>query len=184
MRNPRSIPLRHLLLAALAAGCLMSDEPAAAPTLPPPTRPVDVPAAATVTPIPPDPNVPAILLETATASGPLYLIRYPSAGQTCLSATFNPRIFEHQQCGPFEGVGVGFVTTISDPGGGEVRVAYGLALEATITAIALEFTGGGNTNMFVQNGGYVFVLADRQTPRRAVAIDQFGNLVGTWAFGP
>ncbi len=175
-----------VVLAALLAGCLMPAEEAAGPTLPAPTQPVVLPATTTAAQFPPttapDPNAPAVLLEEPTGGGPLYLIRYPSAGQTCLSATFNPRIFEHQRCGPFSGVGVGFVETITDPAGSAVRVAYGLALDETITAVAVEFAGSGNANTFVQNGGYVFVLGANQTPRRAVAVDQFGNMVGSWTF--
>ncbi len=133
---------------------------------------------------PADPDAPAVLLERSVGAGTLYLIRYPSAGQTCLSITFNPHVLEVQRCGPFSGTGVGWLDTLTDPAGQPVRVAYGLALAGTITAVAVEYTGGGNDNTLVQNGGYLFMLREHQTPRRAVGINQYGNMVGSWTFRP
>jgi len=146
------------------------------PTMTPPTTVPPTPTYAAL------PGGPVILTEAAAGAETVALIRYESAGQTCLTATFNLRILDATRCGPFSGAGVGFVETLTDSAGQGFRVAYGLVLDETITAVAVEFYGGGNTNAMTQSGGYLLVLEAGQTPQRALGINQYGNLVGSWTF--
>ncbi len=130
----------------------------------------------------PDPALPAVLLQQAAGAGTLSLVRYSGPQGTCVALTFDPQTFPVNRCGTFSGPGIGFVDSLTDPAGGAVRVAYGLALDPNISAVAVEFAGGGNTNTAVQNGAYLLVLGGGQMPQQAIAINQFGNLVGRWPF--
>ena len=179
-----------LLLLLVLAGCVLpapEDTLIAAPSDAPTGQAV---TSAAPTELPPtglptvthDPAAPVILLAEPVGAETLSLIRFESAGQDCLTATFNPRIFGVLHCGPFSGVGVGFVDTLTDAAGQTVRAAYGLALDPTITAVAVEFSGGGSASVFVQQGAYLLVPGPQQIPRRALGINQFGNLVGSWQF--
>ncbi len=170
------------LLAALAvSGCLLpAPDSAPPPATAAPTPALDAPASP-LAGAPPS-GGPALLAEQPAGGGTLRLLRYTGAGQTCVAVTFNMQTLEANRCGAFAGAGVGFVDTLTDPGGQPVRVAYGLLLEPSITAVAVEFAGGGNANVPAHNGGYLLVLEAGQTPQRAIGINQFGNLVGSWAF--
>lgn len=175
-----------IIITGLLTGCLRSvpgmddavfpmAEPAATATLPVPSPP----PAPTATR---DPAAPVILLQQTVNGQPLYLIRYLVADETCLVATFDLQALATTHCGAYAGAGIGLVGTLTDPAGGTVRLAYGLALDPAISAVAIEFTSGGNAHTFVENGGYALVLTGSQTPRRAVAVNQFGNLIDRWLF--
>ncbi len=163
-----------LTLALLLGGCLM---PA---TESPPTVALPAPEASS-TPAVVEPAAPVILLEQPTAGGTLRLIRYEGAQGTCLALTFDPQTLAVNRCGTFTG-GVGFVEALTDPTGQTVRVAFGLTGNPAVTAVAIEFAGGGNAPATVSGGGYLLVLAAGQTPLRATAIDQYGYMVGQWRF--
>jgi hypothetical protein len=176
------------MIAVLLSSCLRPapDQPDPMPiTEPPPSTvaptPTDVPVQPTGTATP-DPALPVVMLEQALDVGTFYLIRYQGPQGLCICPTFNPRILEMQRCGTFSGAGVGFVDEVTDPGGGIIRVAYGMSLDNRSTAVAVEFASGGNGHVFTENNGYALILEGNQTPRRATAIDQYGNMVGQWTF--
>ncbi len=170
-----SVLITALML--LQTGCIMPDN---SPVGLQPTTPPD---AVGTLPVPPtlDPAVPAILLQQSVEGASLYLIRYTSAGQTCLSATFDQRMFATQRCGLLASTAVGFVDTLTHPTGRAMRVAYGLVNNSSISAVAFEFTNGANSNIFTENGGYAMILDDAQIPRRLHGINQYGNLVVSWS---
>ncbi|MBN2470740.1 MAG: hypothetical protein JXN59_08460, partial [Anaerolineae bacterium] len=85
-------------------------------------------------------------------------------------------------CGLAAGQGVGFVESLTAPDGRVARVAFGLAPSDAVTAVAVEFTSGANAPAAVAGGGYMLVLENGQTPRRATAIDQYGYMAGQWRF--
>lgn len=184
-----------LLVMSSVTGCLMpgpepvADEPTLAlPTGDPaaaaaqPTSTVALPDETPTSTPPPDPNAPAVLIAQELGAGTLSILRFPRGTEVCVAASFNLQTFAASHCGNLSGVGVGFVDSITDPGGVTHRIAYGLALDATMTAVAIEFTGGGNTNTQPQNGGYLFVLQPGQTPSAAFGVNVQGNLVGRWGF--
>lgn len=176
-----NLSLLGLLAALMLSGCLLPDPgPAPSPATATPTPALDPLPSPLAGALPA--GSPALLVEQPAGAGTLRLLRYTGAGQTCVAVTFNMQTLEANRCGAFAGAGVGFVDTLTNPGGQPVRVAYGLLLEPSITAVAVEFAGGSNTNVPAHNGGYLLVLEAGQTPQRAVGINQFGNLVGSWAF--
>lgn len=130
----------------------------------------------------PDPAQPTILVTQDTDAGPLYLIRYQGGQGLCIALTFDTQTLAVNHCGLVAGRGVGFVDTITAPDGRAARAAYGLAPNEGVTAVAIEFSSGGNTPATVSSGGYILVLGNGQTPRRATGIDQFGNMAGQWGF--
>jgi len=176
-----------MVLTLFLAGCVLpfgTQTPLPPPTLesPPPTAPsaetAEPEAGAT-------PSGPAILLQQPVGAGTLLLIRYQGAGQPCLAATFTAEVFQANRCGAAltpGAVGVGYVDALTDPAGATVRVAYGVVHNPAITAVAVEFVGGGSASAPVQNGGYALALTGDQRPRRASGIDQYGYLVGQWEF--
>ncbi len=170
-----------LLAAGALAGCVrpgfIGEEP------PPPMTPTDTPEAAPAhTPAPPDPSRPDVLITQETDAGPLYLIRYEGGQGLCVALTFDPQTLAANRCGLRAGAGVGFVETLTAPDGRAARVAFGLAPNDAVTAVAVEFTSGANAPAVATGGGYLLVLEDGQTPRRATAIDQFGYMAGQWGF--
>ena len=179
--------LALIWLGGLLAGCLQPaplTEDSAVGDTPLPATPT---LALTAAPPPDDaPEAgdagPAILVLQPAGAGTVAVIRYPAGAETCLAASFDLRVLEHTRCGTFGGAGVGFLATLTDPGGQAVRVAYGAVFNPAISAVAVEFAEGGNANAPVQDGGYLLLLQPGQTPRRAVGVNQFGNLMGNWTF--
>ena len=112
-------------------------------------------------------EAPVILLARPVGAYTLNVIRYTGPQGVCLALSFDTQTLPVNHCGTYNGSGVGFVTALTDPGGGTVRVAYGLTLDPAITAVAVEFTDGGNTNSFTENGAYLILLDGGRSPRRA-----------------
>ncbi len=170
-----------LLVAGLACGCLRTAEgPAAAPATPALSAAGASPILAE-TPAPAvtvDPAAPAILLMQPVGEAAIAVIRYMAGAETCLAASFDLRVLESAHCGAFGDVGVVFAATLTNPQGQAVPVVYGGLFDSTVTAVAIEFAGGGNASAAVENGGFLLLLQPGQTPRRAVGVNQFGNLVG------
>jgi hypothetical protein len=156
--------------------------PATAVPSPLPTQPPTLPSTAAVPTS--DPNAPVILLARPVGAYMLNVIRYTGPQGVCLALSFDTQTLPVNHCGTYNGSGVGFVTALTDPDGGTVRVAYGLTLDPAITAVAVEFTDGGNTNSFTENGAYLILLDGGRSPRRATGVNQFGNMVGQWTFTP
>lgn len=182
MRKIQTMVFALLLLAAGAlAGCVrpgfMGEDP------PPPVTPTHTPIAEPIDSLAtPDPSRPDVLLTQETDAGLLYLIRYEGGQGLCVALTFDPQTLAANRCGLRAGTGVGFVETLTAPDGRAARVAFGLAPNDTVTAVAVEFTSGANAPAAASGGGYLLVLEDGQTPRRATAIDQFGYMAGQWGF--
>ena len=176
-----------LLGLVLLAGCMRSapdtsvPEPTI-PTLTPEGGQAPLPLAPSPLPSTPDSALPAVLLTQPTDAGPLYLIHYQGGQGRCLALTFDPQTLAVNRCGLASGQGVGFVDQITAPDGRVARAAYGLTPGGTITAVAIEFSGGGNTPALVAGEGYMLLLENGQTPRRATAIDQYGYMAGQWGF--
>ncbi|MBN1967670.1 MAG: hypothetical protein JW910_23640 [Anaerolineae bacterium] len=176
---------------ALLAGCVMPNGDSD-PVAVPPTAAVEsaggaAPTATYTATVPavtdtPDANAPVVLLEQELGAGTVSLLRFQRGAETCVSATFNLQTFEASQCGTFSGAGVGFVGTVTDPAGMVYQIAYGLVLDESITAVAVEFPGGSNTNTQPRNGGFLFVLQSGQAPHTAYGVNLQGNLVGQWGF--
>lgn len=176
------------LASLLIGGCIMSAPAATLPDeyTPPPTPDGGPIPGATATPAPPipepDPALPGVLLTQETDAGPLYLIRYEGGQGLCVALTFDTQTLTANHCGLTPGQGVGYVDSLTAPDGRIARVAYGLTPGENVTAVAIEFSTGGNTPATVSSGGFVLVLGSGQTPRRATGIDQFGNMAGQWGF--
>lgn len=176
------------LASTLLGGCMASVPAGTIPDFytPPPTPDGGPIPDATATPVPPtpvsDPALPGVLLTQETDAGSLYLIRYEGGQGVCVALTFDTQTLAVNHCGLTPGQGVGFVDSLTAPDGRVARVAYGLAPSEGVTAVAIEFSGGGNVPATVNSGGYVLVLGSGQTPRRATAIDQFGYMAGQWGF--
>ncbi len=165
-----------MLAGLLLSGCLMP----AGQTVPPTATPAVVDSAAEAT-LPADLSAPVVLLEQPAAGGSLRLIRYSGPQGTCLALTFDPQTLAVNRCG-VPASGSGFVDSLTDPTGQTVRVAFGLTGHPAVTAVAIEFAGGGNAPATVGGGGYLLILAAGQTPLRATAIDQYGYMVSQWRF--
>ncbi len=180
-RSVRGRVISILIVAGLLSGCLRAAE-GPAPILATPS-----PLAAEVSPIPSetpvptvavDPAAPAILVTRPVGEAAIVVIRYLAGAEICLAASFDLRVLESSHCGSFDGVGVVFTATLTNPQGQAVPVAYGGLFDSSVTAVAIEFAGGGNASAQVENGGFLLLLQPGQIPQRAVGINQFGNLVG------
>lgn len=179
-KNPRSswlsVQLCFMMGIILLAGCASDNTAAVPPTA---AQATDIPA--TIVPAI-DSAAPAILQQPVLANGSLAIISYTGPEGQCLALSFDTRVFIAQHCGTFEGDGVGFIAMITDPTGAPLRLAYGLVLDPDISAVAIEFVGGGNAHSFTENGSYLILLEEGQTPRRATGVNPFGNMVGQWTF--
>ncbi|GAB4574460.1 MAG: hypothetical protein Kow0077_21120 [Anaerolineae bacterium] len=168
-----------MALLIMVGGCFQTAEQ------PPPVTsepPAGAQATVPLVSLTPDPAAPAILLTLPTDAGPLHLIRYRGGQGVCLALTFDPQTLAVNRCGLAEGVGRGFVESLTAPDGRAVRVVFGLAPHDGVTAVALEFADGRNAPAVTAGGGYALLLEAAQTPVRATAIDQFGYMAGQWAF--